>query len=119
MFTKIGSFLDSCVKGLGGWWVDLRKKSCGDDKSTTVLFLLITWLAVCFGPIVLFLVHKFVFYVWLSTFTSYTPFADWQDERRARWLEKKARKEQALHCIYGQESGYDARYERRQRRQSK
>ena len=100
MFSKIGVFIDSFFKGIGGWWVTTYTKiEPFKESPAKVLFIIGTWLTVCFAPIGLYWVHKFVFNVWVATFTSATPFADFKEERLFRKTQAYARKHDAEQCI--------------------
>ena len=100
MFSKIGVFLDSLFKDIGSKWVKLYR-DCGTLKESPLplVFILLTWVTVCFAPVVLYWMHKFVFNVWLATFTSATPFSDYNELKLLRKTEAYARQYDAEQCV--------------------
>ena len=98
MFGKIGKWLDGVFKPVTDWWLNIYREKC-DDGFLKGCWIGGSWLAVCFGPLALYLVHKFVLNLWLATFTSATPFADHFQDLRIQDLNNRAILEKAKQCI--------------------
>ena len=94
--VAVARFLERTVGGLCRRGVDQWKKLGSGDKIAVAFGL---WLTAAFAPVLIYIVHKFIFWVWLAVFTSATPFADWREERRIRANEENARAYQATECI--------------------
>ena len=98
MFGKIGKWLDGVFKPVTVWWLKIYREKC-DDGFLKGCWIGGSWLAVCFGPLALYWAHKLVFNLWLATFTSATPFADFDKERLIRKINKRAIIEKAEQCL--------------------
>ena len=103
-FVKIGEWLDGIFKPVTDWWVTIYREKC-DTGSAKGCWIVLTWLAVCFGPVGLYWIHRFIFNIWLATFTSYTPFADHSLESDIRRKNKRALLHKAEQCIIDHKNG--------------